>query len=297
MDGVVGFVVNAAKSAGKLFMGSRAGGPDSRSADEKAAAVDAAIGEVAKATTAGHLAAPDVAGRLPAIQAKYRLTSLSVEGQTVKAVLNPVRVWAIPPPGTTAGTGGVEAVSQHVTPAGIRTVTIRGEILDRLPRLIAPNFNQNMPALGTLPAAVQTYVQGYRWAHLWGPGFGDEAIQGLMLASFQVNNRLQSRGPMRGVEQAIARLGRYVRAAGGHVYLEAEAVSYSDPPPGVPGPIGVPLLRKVDYQILVQEASGQLVKGSATIRCEPPLPGGAGGMGEASLDGMLVFVERYLGVK
>jgi hypothetical protein len=282
---------------GKLFAGKGAGEPDNRSAAEKSAAVDAAIGDVSRLSTAERLGVADVGKRLPAIQVKHRLSALTVEGQTVKAVLNPVRVWVIPAPGTTAATGGIEVVSQHVTPAGVRSVAIRGEILDRLPRLIAPNFNLGMPPLNSIPAAVRTYVQNYQWAHLWGRGFGDEAIQGLMLASPHVNQRLQSRGPIRGVEQSLARLGRYVRAAGGHVYLEAAADSFADPPPGVPSPIGQPLLRRVEYKVLVQESSGRKEKGFATIRCEAPVPGGAGGSGEAELSGLAGIVDRYLGVK
>jgi hypothetical protein len=184
------------------------------------------------------------------------------------------------------------AVSERpVTPAGVQDVSLRGELLPAIARAGAPNYNRSMPAIATLPAAVRHFVQGYEWAHAWGPGLGDEARHGLMLASGQVNRGLQSHGRVWGIEGYLKRLGDGVRARGGHVLVEVNAISYPDPPPGVPSPLGVPVLRSVNYTVIVIEANGRQHRGSAYIHAAPPAPNGSGGEGEPLVGSLRSVIE------
>ena len=265
---------------------------DTRNTSQKQAAVDAAISDVSHLVTVEHVTLNELPKRFPLIQQRHRLTALTMEGNGVRASLNPTRLWVIPTPGTTAGKGGVVAESHlPVTPAGVRNVALRGELLPALKRKSAPNYNRGMPPTSSLPAAVRHFVAGYEWAHLWGPGFGDEAQAGLMLASAQVNRYLQSHGAVWGIEQYLKRLGKGVRAKGGTVIIEATAVSFPDPPPGISAPLGQPVLRRVTYEIIVIEATGRRLEGQAEIRCAPPLPNGAGGEGQPFMAGLLELID------
>jgi hypothetical protein len=156
-----------------------------------------------------------------------------------------------------------------------------------------------MPGIGTLPAAVAHYVTGYRWAHLYGPGFGDEARTGLMLASQHVNNELQSRGRVYGIEGLARQIRELVTRLGGRVGVQVVGTSFADPPPGVPQAITQPVLRLVRYDFVVLNAAGQEIRYSgpratAEIRCAPPLPNGTGGQGQADVSRLSTLLN-YLG--
>jgi hypothetical protein len=179
-----------------------------------------------------------------------------------------------------------------VSPIGVREVSLRGELLQAIRRADAPNYNDRMPRIATLPAGAQTYVLGYEWAHLWGPGLGDESSQGLMLAPGLVNRGLQSHGRVWGIEGYLQRLASGVRSKGGRVYLEATATSFSDPPPGVPVPLGQPVLRRVVYKVIVELADGRVITGNAEIRCPRPLPSGAALEGQPFVAGLLDLIDR-----
>lgn len=243
----------------------------------------------------GTISVPILSSALAFLRTRYGLATLVPYQQEgawwVRASINPQRVWRLPLPGETAGTGGVVAVSENpVTAIGVRNVALRGELLPAMVRATAPNYNSRMPRIATLPGSVRHFVQGYQWAHAWGPGFGDEALPGMMLASAGVNQYLQSHGRVYGIEGYFRRLLNGVRAHGGRVILEVTAISFSDPPPGVPAPLGQPVLRRVDYNVIVVEASGREFRGTATILCSAPRPNGSGGQGSPlfnSLQGIM----------
>jgi Bacterial toxin 4 len=280
IDRVVGWIAAMARRARRLGGGRvQPTESDTRTVREKQAALDAAFRDVQNIVVTRQIPVSQLASLLPPIERRHRLRSLRVVDGSVRGTINPTRTWTPPPPGTTAGTGGVLLTGERpVTPAGVRNIAIRGQLLPGIPRASAPNFNTAMPAIATLPAPVRHYVQGYEWAHVWGPGFGDESSQGLMLASGNVNRRHQSLARLHGIEGWLRRVGDAVRAQGGSVELAIFAVSYPDPPTGVPSPLGVPVLRQVDYRVIV-DLHGEEFHGESRVICGVPLPNGTGGQG------------------
>jgi Bacterial toxin 4 len=238
-----------------------------------------------------------------AIKVRYALRELSSyqnNGQWfVRAVINPPLVWRLPVAGETAGTGGIRAVATSTGPGGVVTAGVRGELQPGMNRATAPNYNTTMPGVGTLPTAVAHFVTGYRWAHLYGPGFGDEARTGLMLASQNVNNELQSRGRVYGIEGYARQIRELATRLGGRAAVEVVASSFPDPPSGVPQAIGHPLLRTVTYSFVIANAAGDEVRyqgrrATASITCGVPLPNGTGGQGTAHT-AHLIELQNYLG--
>ncbi len=293
LDRVVEWIVAQARRLGRFI--AQAGVP--QDPIERLRLASEASLAVARRLPSG-ISAVGLKGALAFLRTRYGLTALETfqeAGQwAVRAAINPTRTWRLPLAGETAGTGGVVAVSESpVSPAGVRNVALRGELLPRLVRATAPNYNALMPAISSLASPHRHFVQGYEWAHAWGPGFGDEARAGLMLASGEVNRYLQSHGRVYGIEGYLRRLSDGVRGRGGRVLLEVTAISYADPPPGVPGPIGAPVLRRVEYVVGVIEADGREHRATATILVGQPRPNGAGGQG-TPLFGSLESVIRAI---
>jgi hypothetical protein len=110
-------------------------------------------------------------------------------------------------------------------------VTVEGRLLegfaDRAKN--APNFNKTSKAGGSLFTAEELGLKSadWEWAHLWGPGFGDEAAAGIMLAPRGVNQIAQNRG----IEGYMRELGKRARAARGDVRVKATATSWGNPTP------------------------------------------------------------------
>jgi len=293
LDRVVDWIVTQARRLGRFV--AQAGVPQDPN-ERLRLASEASIGVARRLS--GPISAPILSSALAFLRVRYGLATLVPYQERgawwVRASINPQRTWRLPIAGETAGTGGVGQIGENpVTPAGIRNVALRGELLPAMVRSAAPNYNRLMPAVSTLPAPVQHFVQGYQWAHAWGPGFGDEARAGLMLASSEVNQYLQSHGRVYGIEGYLRRLADGVRAHGGRVFLEVTAISFPDPPSGVPSPLGQPVLRRVDYVVVVQEANGRVHRATASILCQPPRPGGSGGQGMplfGSLEGVMAAI-------
>jgi Bacterial toxin 4 len=86
-------------------------------------------------------------------------------------------------------------------------------------------------------------------AHLWGPGFGDEAAAGMMLAPKDVNQVWQNRG----VEKFLRELRGMAGDQGLIVRVRAVARSH---PRTFAGGMGDSLLQSVQYDFTV-EAPGQ----------------------------------------
>jgi hypothetical protein len=113
---------------------------------------------------------------------------------------------------------------------GARTVEIEGKLLtpvkDR-PRN-APNYNENQVWKDLRD---EMGLKGYEAAHLWGPGFGDEAAAGMMLAPHDVNQIWQNHG----AESFLRGLADQAREVGGQVRVTARATSHGrDVPGGAP---------------------------------------------------------------
>lgn len=152
-----------------------------------------------------------------------------------------------------AGRGGISSITARKTSVGERVVTIEGRVIasigDRAKN--APNFNKTTAESGSLFTAKELGLKSsdWEWAHLWGPGFGDEAAAGLMLAPRSVNQFAQNRG----VEGYIRDLAEKARAVGGEVHVRATATSWGNPTPsGWVPPKGVDFLQSADYTITVK---------------------------------------------
>jgi hypothetical protein len=149
-----------------------------------------------------------------------------------------------------AGRGGVERITARETKAGERVVTVEGRLregfADRARE--APNFNKTSKTGGSLFTAEELGLKSadWEWAHLWGPGFGDEAAAGIMLAPRSVNQVAQNRG----IEGYMRELGKRARAAGGDVRVKATATSWGNPTPsGWVPPKGADFLQRAEYRI------------------------------------------------
>lgn len=298
LDRVVTWIVEQARRAGQFV--AQAGVPQDPA--ERLRLASRAFLVLASRLPRTDLTAPVIARAHDALKLRYALTELTPYQQNgawfVRAVINPPLVWRLPLPGETAGRGHISRVATTVGAGGEVTAGVVGQLAPGMNRRTAPNFNRTMTPVGALPVAVAHFVQGYRWAHLYGPGFGDEAHTGLMLASQHVNNELQSRGRVYGIEGYARQIRQLVTRLGGRVGVEVVGTSFRDPPPGVPQPITQPLLREVTYTFHIVNAADEAIRFRwpvvASITCAPPLPNGTGGRGHADFR-RLIEVNEYLG--
>jgi hypothetical protein len=297
LDRVIEWIVNAARRLGRFV--AQAGVPNDPNQRLQLAS-RASIAIASRLPRTG-LTVPIIARAHDAIKLRYGLTELTPYQQGgawyVRAVVNPPLVWRLPLPGETAGTpGGIGAVAIAVGPGGEVTAGVRGELRPSIPR---QGSEASLPRASQLPDLAFSYLRGYRRAHVYGPGFGDETAIGLMYASEQVNNELQSNGPKLGIEGYARRVRDRVTALGGRVAVQVVATSFRDPPPGVPQALNQPVLRSVTYTFVVLDAQGeelryQGTRATASINCAPPLPNGAGGQGDAHVE-RLRALDEYLG--
>jgi hypothetical protein len=114
----------------------------------------------------------------------------------------------------TRGTGGIERIHRYVSRDNRTVITIRGCILRSLPRG-RRDFRERKQAGSMFGLA------GYHQAHLWGPGFGDEAAAGIMLAPAGFNLVWQG-----SVERRIRELYALAARLRGVVRVQARGVSY-----------------------------------------------------------------------
>jgi hypothetical protein len=119
-------------------------------------------------------------------------------------------------------------------------VKIDGEIGDPAPRGGLENAYEPGSAFG---------LPDYQRAHAWGPGFGDEVADGMMLVHRNVNLKLQNRG----VEDAIRRLHQIAEEHGGALLVSVIVTSH----PRTPG--GPLLLKTASYRISLRSADGRVM--------------------------------------
>jgi Bacterial toxin 4 len=104
----------------------------------------------------------------------------------------------------------------------------------------------------------------YEIAHLWGPGFGDEAFDGMMYAPREVNQVLQNLG----IELRLRELQALYRREG--IIIELTARAESHPLQTLPGH---KILKKVSYSFEQRLPNGKRnLIGEVDITIPPPGP-------------------------
>jgi hypothetical protein len=162
----------------------------------------------------------------------------------------------------TAGRGGIEKIEQFINASNENVVVIEGRLLQGIKGRAknAPNYNRD-PEWSILRE--EHDLEGWQAAHLWGPGFGDEAAAGMFLTNFDMNQIWQNAG----VEGFLRQMRRLAAKRGTIVRLRATATSYERTAHG-----GV-ALKDVKYEF--STVTGGKVKqlGKVEIHADPP-PGG-----------------------
>ena len=199
----------------------------------------------------------------PGVSKQERLTSERGIQATSAAPARPI----VPPElistnvhlsGDTANTGGITRIWAHREPDGTLAFRIDGELGDALPRPHpnTPDFNREPPP-GSMIG-----LPDYEIAHLWGPGFGDEARDGMMYAPREMNQVFQNRF----IESRLRELHTLARRQGATIKLTASAKSY---------PLktwrGHEMLKEVSYDFQVRLADGTTLQiGRVEITVPPP---------------------------
>jgi hypothetical protein len=202
-----------------------------------------------------------------------------------------------------AGTGGIDTIKATKARNGEMEVTVEGVVLpgqlarkaeDLTPNNnMAPNFNAAGP--GTQFGIQEMEIKGPRGsvstmerAHLWGPGFGDEAGAGLFLAPRKINQVWQNAM----AEKYIRGLASQAGTKGGFVRLSAIATSYGTEVSMRVGKGGERFLKSVEYRIELH-MPGQPVR-RARVKLNVPEPP----VSDAFLDTRNVreFVEDFDGI-
>ena len=163
----------------------------------------------------------------------------------------------------TARRGGIFSIIERILPGARRSVEIVGRLLDSIPDRPrnAPNYNDES-RWGIL--RTRYGLPTWEAAHLWGPGFGDEAAAGMFLASSEANQAFQNNG----VEAFARSLHAAAKARGGEVRIHATAVGHG------PQHAGGMALAEVHYEIYIKPSGGPPeLMGTASFACDPP-PGG-----------------------
>ena len=160
------------------------------------------------------------------------------------------------------GTGGIKEIKGHRSLDGSLDITIKGELKDPLPRDSpqTPNFNKQPPS------GSEIGLSDHEIAHLWGPGFGDEARDGMMYAPTEVNQVLQNRT----IEDRLRELHKLARREGATIEVTARATSH---------PLqtwrGHEMLKDVSYRFDVRFTDGSTYRiGEVDISVPPPTSSG-----------------------
>lgn len=167
--------------------------------------------------------------------------------------------------GDTARTGGVREIGSIRRPDRSLMVSIQGQLLRPLVRRTAPNYNQE-----ALPGG-DVGLTSYEVAHLWGPGFGDEARDGMMLAPTEVNQAFQNHG----IESRLRELQAQAAQQGGTIQVFATAEGH---PLGTPPARSEDLLSHASYRFeLTLPGQDPVRVGEVDIWVPPPAPSGTAG--------------------
>ena len=161
----------------------------------------------------------------------------------------------------TAGTGGIEEVEFRKDPqSGAPAVKIKGQLKPGLYRgkgpappgkTKAPNYNRSRKLVSNKEAGLDSEWEN---AHLWGPGFGDEAAAGMMKAPKSVNQWYQNEG----IEGYLRDL-RKASPPGSTIEVEATSVAHDLTGNAWQPKTQVDFLKEADYKVMV------------TVPGEPPM--------------------------
>ena len=156
----------------------------------------------------------------------------------------------------TAGTRGIASIERRInTVDNSQTVTITGEIRPALNRAAAPNYNtEKMWRI----LRQEHGLPDYQGAHLWGPGFGDEAAAGIMLAPRDVNLIWQSGRAEKFLREDLPDMAQAAsRHFGRPVAIRLRAVATSHP-----GTVaGGAALKEVQYTFSIAADGQEVVLG------------------------------------
>lgn len=181
--------------------------------------------------------------------------------QTVHAGQPPVLIGQnSTPSGDTAGAGLIHQIRTNINADGSLTVELRGVLGPGLVRATAPNYNR------TVPSGTEIGLHDYEVAHAWGPGFGDEARDGMMYAPKAVNQDYQNKD----IESRLRELRMLAAREGGTIRLTVRTESH---------PLntwhGHHLLKQASYHFEVDLPGGQSVTiGQVDIHVPPPTASG-----------------------
>ena len=176
----------------------------------------------------------------------------------------------------TAGTGGIKKISFGKDPEGRFSVKIKGELQEGLYRgkgkppagkTKAPNYNRSRKLISNKEAGLP--AGDWENAHLWGPGFGDEAAAGMMKAPRSVNQWYQNEGIegwMRDVRKAAP--------PGSKIEVEATAVAWDLEKGGWKPKAQADFLKRAEYRVKVTTPGGEHASMHVTIDVpHPPATG------------------------
>jgi len=203
-----------------------------------------------------------VAKRVPKTPVKPNITPAAVNPasvKNVKAAPKPPRIndpHNMRPDATnfdrqTAGSGGIDEISFVKDPDGRYAVKIKGTLLDSLYRgkgkapvgkIKAPNYNRSRKFVSNREAGLDSEWEN---AHLWGPGFGDEAAAGMMKAPKKMNQWYQNEG----IEGWMRDLRKIADKEKGTVEVEATAIAWDLSKQKWQPKMQVDFLKRVEYRI------------------------------------------------
>lgn len=169
--------------------------------------------------------------------------------------------------GDTARTGGVREIGSIRRPDNSLMVSMQGVLLPPLKRSASTTPNYNEEAL----RGSDVGLSDYEVAHLWGPGFGDEARDGMMLAPTEVNQAFQNHG----IESRLRELQAEARKQGGTIQVFASAEGH---PLGTPPARAEDLLSHASYRFELTLPGQEPVRvGEVDIWVPAPSPSGTSG--------------------
>ncbi len=194
------------------------------------------------------------------------------------------------PDSRTAGTGGIQKIEEKYDALGVRSTTIEGELKPGMNRMLAPNFNRawkrsdladqiassliarkNMDQAAARQAA-DALAGNYEAAHLWGPGFGDEAAAGMLWAPIDVNQNMQNR-----FAELFARDLQKAVNSGGKVTITATSIPFDSETLIKNGlPANAKFLEHAEYKIAVEMPGKPPMEVRITVTAGVPGPKATG---------------------
>jgi hypothetical protein len=237
-----------------------------------------------------------VSAAAAAADTPLKKVSAAIEEQLAKKYgSNALRKTGTAPLPGTSGSGNIKLISVSKV-NGAETVVIHGDLQPgRLARkgkpktgqLKAPNFNSDKKLIRP-QGDLGPEFKDYQWAHLWGPGLGDEASAGMWLADTSVNTGIQHVGEFGGIEAMAEQIAEVAEMAGGKAVLTVKGTAFKDLPHTMTK--GAQFLETAKYEVTVIRPDGKTFTWKAEITCARPPAKTARSSFDA--DDISAFVER-----